>query len=151
MIAKVTCEKFCLCDKSCARRWKGCNCHITGTTCGNPNRCDCRKWGRECDPDLCHDCGAKQALLPTTPKTDPHSALCRNVPIQKDRVKRTLIGVSNLSGIGLFIGEDVEADEYLGEYKGEIVSHNEAERRGKIYDIKRVSFLFNLNRGMLAF
>lgn len=40
------------------------------------------------------------------------------------------MGVSGVSGYGLFAGEDVKAGDLLGEYKGEIISNQEFERRG---------------------
>lgn len=39
----------------------------------------------------------------------------------------------------------VSKHEYLGEYTGELISHREADKRGKIYDRENSSFLFNLN------
>jgi hypothetical protein len=39
----------------------------------------------------------------------------------------------------------VNKHEYLGEYTGELISHKEADKRGKIYDREDSSFLFNLN------
>lgn len=46
-----------------ARRWKGCHCaqgkidRICGT-----ERCPCRKANRECDPELCVKCKARQVI-----------------------------------------------------------------------------------------
>ncbi|KAF8472725.1 hypothetical protein BDZ91DRAFT_760204 [Kalaharituber pfeilii] len=59
---------------------------------------------------------------------------CQNVALQRDVPRRTLLGISGVSGLGLFIGESVKKDTFLGEYKGEVITHEEAERRGKLYD-----------------
>ncbi|KAK9337883.1 hypothetical protein V1521DRAFT_447392 [Lipomyces starkeyi] len=67
---------------------------------------------------------------------------CKNVNLQRGLGKRVIVGPSNVSGWGLFMGESIKQDEYLGEYKGELISQDEAERRGKIYDKRGVSFLF---------
>ncbi|KAK9136689.1 hypothetical protein Sjap_007283 [Stephania japonica] len=39
----------------------------------------------------------------------------------------------------------VNKNDYLGEYTGELISHTEADKRGKIYDRANSSFLFDLN------
>lgn len=39
----------------------------------------------------------------------------------------------------------VNKHDYLGEYTGELVSHREADKRGKIYDLVNSSYLFDLN------
>jgi [histone H3]-lysine27 N-trimethyltransferase EZH2 len=45
----------------------------------------------------------------------------------------------------LNLQNSVGKHEYLGEYTGELISHKEADKRGKIYDRENSSFLFNLN------
>ncbi|KAI5809847.1 hypothetical protein DFH27DRAFT_461038, partial [Peziza echinospora] len=144
---KVMCEKACSCDPDCPRRWRGCTCAASGKACTQASACPCVKWNRECDPDLCSDCGAAETLSPTN-RYDERLAkhCCQNVSLQRNIPRRTLLGVSGVSGLGLFIGENVKKFTFLGEYKGEIVTNDEAERRGKLYDKRGVSFLFNLNK-----
>ncbi|KAF8432872.1 hypothetical protein BGX38DRAFT_1102446 [Terfezia claveryi] len=144
---KVMCEKTCMCDADCPRKWRGCKCIASGKACSITTACPCARWNRECDPDLCSGCGAAETLSPTN-RYDLELAkeCCQNVVIQRDIPKRTLLGVSGVSGLGLFIGENVKKDGFLGEYKGEIISNDEAERRGKLYDRRGVSFLFTLNK-----
>ncbi|KAG7035187.1 Histone-lysine N-methyltransferase CLF, partial [Cucurbita argyrosperma subsp. argyrosperma] len=59
--------------------------------------------------------------------------------------KEVLLGRSDVSGWGAFLKNSVGKHEYLGEYTGELISHREADKRGKIYDRENSSFLFNLN------
>lgn len=144
---KVMCEKTCMCDADCPRKWKGCKCAASGKACSNATNCPCVRWNRECDPDLCGTCGAAETLSPSN-RYDEELAkeCCQNVALQRDVPRRTILGVSGVSGLGLFMGESVKKDTFLGEYKGEIISNDEAERRGKLYDKRGVSFLFTLNK-----
>ncbi|KAI9838750.1 MAG: hypothetical protein M1837_002348 [Sclerophora amabilis] len=83
---------------------------------------------------LCATCGAGERLDPLNRGKDVAHRLCRNVNLQINKPKRTLLGTSNVAGYGLFAGETVKAGEYLGEYSGEVISSQEAERRGGLYD-----------------
>ncbi|EKX49881.1 hypothetical protein GUITHDRAFT_45335, partial [Guillardia theta CCMP2712] len=54
-------------------------------------------------------------------------------------------------GWGLFSSDDLEKDEFIYEYMGrELISHEEADRRGYIYDKMRYSYLFNLNESTVV-
>ncbi|KAK6116219.1 hypothetical protein DH2020_050015 [Rehmannia glutinosa] len=51
-----------------------------------------------------------------------------------------LLGRSDVSGWGAFLKNGVGKHEYLGEYTGELISHREADKRGKIYDRDKLKF-----------
>ncbi|KAK9461481.1 uncharacterized protein V1516DRAFT_676090 [Lipomyces oligophaga] len=141
--SQVFCEKSCGCSASCPRRYRGCRC--TASRC-RTIACECFKWNRECDPDLCRGCGADEVLDPKNRDIIDNKRYCKNVNLQRALGKRVIVGPSIVAGWGLFLGEDMKQDEFLGEYKGELISQDEAERRGKIYDKRGVSFLFEATK-----
>ncbi|CAB4432133.1 unnamed protein product [Rhizophagus irregularis] len=141
----VPCEKYCHCDLDCPRRFPGCNCYGFGKTCSNRG-CICFTNYRECDPDLCGCTASECNTSHSVSETDMGRSLCKNVAIQRRQAKHTIVGISTVAGWGLFVREHVKKNEYLGEYIGEVISQTEADRRGKIYDKRRTSFLFNLNK-----
>jgi len=66
--------------------------------------------------------------------------------IQKRQPKHVLVGESEIHGFGGFCGEPVEKNEFVSEYVGELISQDEAERRGaSVYDLKNLSYVFHLN------
>lgn len=147
----IVCEKTCACPQSCRRRFRGCTCARGGKVCWQNQKCDCFVLNRECDVDLCGTCGAAEVLDPVNRYNEEVAAgKCTNVYIQRNLPKRTLLGHSEVQGFGLYMGEKAKKDEYLGEYKGEILTSGEAGRRGAIYQHMKTNYLFSLNKGKIV-
>jgi hypothetical protein len=145
---KIACEWICGCDGACSRRFQGCRCIARGAkVCFKDSNCDCWVLNRECDPWLCGKCGVLEVLDPV----NRHDASilksrCKNAMIQRNIPKRTLKGPSEVHGWGLFAGTDIRANEYIGEYKGEVISEEESNRRGLVYHYRGIEYLFQLNK-----
>ncbi|CAK7198849.1 hypothetical protein SEUCBS139899_001516 [Sporothrix eucalyptigena] len=155
--AKLLCERFCRCTaESCAFKFTGCACHGSGKTCymrqkeGKP--CICVQLNRECDPVLCGGCGARERADPENRDNDElHATGCQNVSLQRGKSKAVVLGQSQLQGCGygLFTAEDIGADEFIIEYIGELITHDEGvrreARRGDFFDQgANASYLFTL-------
>ena len=59
--------------------------------------------------------------------------------------KKTIAGPSHTHGWGCFLLESVEKHEFIMEYTGELITIDEAERRGQWCDVHGCSFIFTLN------
>ena len=59
---------------------------------------------------------------------------------------RVYVAKSRIAGNGCFAARDLEEGEEVGEYRGEIIDENEADRR---YDGRDETYLFDIGDGML--
>lgn len=137
------CEKYCGCSKSCKNKFRGCHC--AKSQCRS-RQCPCFAASRECDPDVCRNCWVScgdGSLGEPPARGDGYQ--CGNMKLLLKQQQRILLGRSDVAGWGAFIKNPVNKNEYLGEYTGELISHKEADKRGKIYDRANSSFLFDLN------
>ncbi|GAB7325920.1 hypothetical protein MBLNU13_g09979t2 [Cladosporium sp. NU13] len=86
---------------------------------------------------------------PARPETGALNAnplkMCLNASIQKGVPKHTLLGDSGIHGMGLYAGQLIRAQEFVGEYKGEVITKEEADRRGAVYEKQKSTYLFSLN------
>ena len=70
---------------------------------------------------------------------------CNNINIRAKQRVPLFAGRSRIAGWGAFAATRIAKDSFIAEYVGDTLSQNEANRRGKIYDKLKCSFLFNLN------
>ncbi|GLC46936.1 hypothetical protein PLESTM_001947300 [Pleodorina starrii] len=132
------CEKFCACSPACKERFRGCTCK---SGCKN-NQCPCWAAGRECDPDLCGGCAPTLEAGSAEPGRE-----CHNMRLRLRQHARVVLGTSDIPGAGwgLFAAQYVPKNGFLGEYTGDLITQDEANRRGSVYDHMNNSYLFNLN------
>lgn len=113
-----------------------------------PNRCLCPKnSGGHFAYDRC-----KRILLPPgSPvyecnKSCKCSKECPNRVIQKGLTTRVCIfRTPDGRGWGLKTREFIPKDKFVVEYVGEVITSDEAERRGKLYDSRQQTYLFDLD------
>jgi len=80
------------------------------------------------------------------------SGNCINRVVQRGRkIQLTIFRTANNRGWGVKAGELIRAGSFVTEYVGEVISSEEAERRGQIYDTRGCTYLFDLdyNKGDL--
>ncbi|KAI8471212.1 MAG: hypothetical protein J3K34DRAFT_520707 [Monoraphidium minutum] len=130
------CEKFCGCAGCADAKFEGCKC----TTRCRTTRCSCLLANRECDPDRCRGCA------PTADGAAAPGTECCNMNLRLRRRKHVVMSLSSTHGWGAFLAEDAGRGEFVGEYVGDLLGQEEADRRGRIYDKIDNSYLFNVNQ-----
>ncbi|KAG9510349.1 Histone-lysine N-methyltransferase EZH1 [Fragariocoptes setiger] len=135
-----TCEKHCYCSEDCRNRFAGCKCD---KGCKS-DTCPCFKSNRECDPDLCLACRPYPISASDQPLVTRQ--ICCNMNMLLGKRKHLLMGISKISGWGVFTRFSLRKGEYISEYCGELVDQDLAERRGRVYDLVGSNWLFYLNR-----
>ncbi|POM72401.1 Polycomb-like protein [Phytophthora palmivora] len=72
--------------------------------------------------------------------------VCQNMNMLRGSIQKKVgVAFSSTHGWGAYALEPIRKDEFVLEYTGELITDEEAERRGAIYDRKSVSYLFGVN------
>nr|GMD53911.1 Histone-lysine N-methyltransferase EZ1 [Ipomoea batatas] len=91
-------------------------------------------------------CGCGDGSIGIPPgKVSNHKCQNMKLLLGKRQKVQVLLGRSDIAGWGVFLKNCVSKNEFIGEYTGELISHIEADKRGKVYDRQNCSFLYNLN------
>ncbi|KAF4317061.1 hypothetical protein BBO99_00004906 [Phytophthora kernoviae] len=132
----IFCSKNCHCvHDECKIFFQGCQCQR--------GRCQIHS----CENGEAYGDNRRSKTADEENKDEKYQISCQNRSIALGKQKHVRIGRSNLSaaGWGLFVNEFVAKDEFIIEYIGEMVSQEEADRRGAVYDKVDRSYLFNLD------
>lgn len=138
------CTKYCVWGEKSRNFYQGCSCKSACTSKG----CPCFAAKRECDPDLCLSCGTC-CDAPGKPATTQR---CRNDNIGMRRHCQLLLAKSTIenAGWGIFTRTALKKGDFVHEYVGEVITQDEANRRGQIYDKINSSYLFQLSSDLVV-
>jgi len=62
---------------------------------------------------------------------------------------RLVLGKSDTHDYGVFAAERTGTSDFVGEYVGELVPHDEGHARGQVYDAVGVRYLYTLTRDVV--
>lgn len=134
--SRMFCTRACCWGTRSPNFFRGCGCKGACIW----NNCTCFATKRECDPDLC---GCNPCSDP--PNGPAVTQQCRNDNLRMRRHAHLLLAPSEVSGWGIYTKHDIKKGDFIHEYTGELITQEEAERRGQVADIKNRSYLFNLS------
>ena len=131
-----------------AARLCGCTCYITGKRCGPKTEHCCPKLA---GADFPYTIAGKVKLSPGNPIYECNSQCscppdCSNRVVQRGRkVNMCIFRTANGRGWGVKTMEPIKPNTFVTEYVGEVVTTDEAERRGQLYDKEGRTYLFDLD------
>ncbi|GKY94097.1 hypothetical protein MPSEU_000376100 [Mayamaea pseudoterrestris] len=142
---KLFCTSACCIGEECINYFRGCHCQ---GHCTARHQCTCLSMGRECDPALCKcDTCSDPRQAPTLRQQNPNNdegQRCQNDNISMGRQVKLLVARSEIAGWGCFNKYALGKGDFVGEYVGEFISHEEAERRGSIADQQGKTYIFGV-------
>ena len=126
------CEVFCRCNQIlCKSAFRGCHCFKGDCS---SNHCPCFNNGRECIPQRCKNCDVQNS-----------DVRCKNLKLQMDYESKLIVGISKISGWGLFANEFIKKDCLIGEYKGELITDDIVNKRDKFREYESCTYMFKLD------
>ena len=126
----------------------GCTCYIMGKRCGPKNQHCCPKMA---GADFPYSPAGKIRLPPGNPIYECNSLCscpqdCLNRVVQRGRkINMCIFRTPNGRGWGVKTMEPIKPNTFVTEYVGEVVTTDEAERRGELYDQEGKTYLFDLD------
>ena len=131
-----------------AARICGCTCYIMGKRCLPKNEHCCPKMA---GADFPYSLAGKVRLPPGNPIYECNSRCscppdCTNRIVQHGRkINMCIFRTANGRGWGVKTMEPIKPNTFVTEYVGEVVTTDEAERRGQLYDQEGRTYLFDLD------
>lgn len=142
------CEKYCSCSLFCEFVFKGCSCENGECV---EQTCKCVQSQRECDPEICLKCNSKNDKF-LIELFNVKMPTCKNNFLTYNVKRRLLLGKSKIcDGLGIFAGTIFKEGDFIGEYVGEVLTLEEADKRGRVYSSINVYYLFTLNNNNVIF
>ena len=131
-----------------SRRICGCTCYYMGKKCGPKSQHCCPQMA---GAEFPYSVAGKVRVPPGNPIYECNSHCgcpsdCTNRVVQRGRkVTMCIFRTSNGRGWGVKTMEPIKPNTFVTEYVGEVVTTEEAERRGQLYDREGRTYLFDLD------